>query len=148
MKPLLLILSVICLIIDTQARIVPAWPFSEMEKRADLVIIGIPKPTEETGEKIQIEKTPFNSIHPPFNAIGLNTPFQVEAVLKGDKKIKEIILHHYRTDASLPDGPSLVRFDKTNRSPYLLFLSREPDGRYQAVTGQIDPAFSIRKLEN
>jgi hypothetical protein len=42
------------------------------------------------------------------------------------------------------NGPSLVSFDPSDmkqRSSYLLFLIREPDGRFAPTGGQTDPGF-------
>jgi hypothetical protein len=32
------------------------------------------------------------------------------------------------------------------RPQYLLFLKKRPDGRYEAVSGQIDPSLSAREM--
>ena len=72
--------------------------------------------------------------------------FKVHAVLKGEKRSQQIVLHHYReasTELAM-NGPFLVSFDPSDmnqRSSYLLFLIREPDGRYSPTGGQTDPGF-------
>jgi hypothetical protein len=79
-----------------------------------------------------------------IKSIGVETVFAVSAVLKGDSTLKQFTLHHYR-EAKVSrtlDGPSLVRFDPSDiskRSSYLLFLVREPDGRFASIGGQTDP---------
>ena len=65
--------------------------------------------------------------------------------------MKRFVLHHYR-QTSLKgevDGPELVSFDPDDRPDYLLFLMREPDGRFAPTGGQTDPGFkAITKLAN
>ncbi|HSS96530.1 MAG TPA: hypothetical protein VLK33_05865, partial [Terriglobales bacterium] len=69
------------------------------------------------------------------------------AVLKGDETIKKFTLHHYRQgnngDVAM-NGPLLVFFDPSDtskRNSYLLFLVREPDGRFAPTGGQVDPGY-------
>lgn len=74
----------------------------------------------------------------------METLFVVSVVLKGDPTIKQFTLHHYREaqPSKESDDPFLVRFDPSDlskRSSYLLFLVREPDGRFAPVGGQTDP---------
>jgi hypothetical protein len=70
-------------------------------------------------------------------------------VLKGDKTTKQFTLHHYRkAQIRAPglDEPSLVFFDPSDlsqRSAYLLFLVREPDGRFAPTGGQTDPGYKV-----
>jgi len=63
----------------------------------------------------------------------------------GDVALEQFTLHHYR-EAQIPsnevNGPGLVHFDPVTPKllvQYLLFLVREPDGRYAPVGGQTDP---------
>ena len=79
-------------------------------------------------------------------SIGVETVFAVSAVLKGDKATKQFTLHHYREAKGglFLDGPALVSFDPSDmrkRSCFLLFLVREPDGRYAPTGGQTDPGY-------
>jgi hypothetical protein len=40
----------------------------------------------------------------------------------------------------------LVSFNQEDKKRYLMFLQKEADGRYIAVCGQTDPAYSIKEL--
>jgi hypothetical protein len=82
---------------------------------------------------------------------GLSTEFRIGGVLKGDVHLKSCVLHHYRLanpEGVLLNRPTLVSFDVTARRHYLLFLTREVDGRYRPVAGQTDSAKSIFKLDS
>ena len=60
----------------------------------------------------------------------------------------------------IDDGPSLVAFPRNetvvsidngarNQGPdYLLFLKARKDGKYDPVSGQVDPSFSARELKD
>jgi hypothetical protein len=76
--------------------------------------------------------------------MGLSTDFDVNVVVKGDKDLKHIVLHHYRfanaKDRLIPDAPELVSFAPSKTKSWLLFLQKEADGRYAPINGQVDPA--------
>jgi hypothetical protein len=40
----------------------------------------------------------------------------------------------------------LISFEPYSYKLYLIFLQREADGRYVAVSGQSDPGFSVKQL--
>jgi hypothetical protein len=61
-------------------------------------------------------------------------------VLKGAKNITRFRLHHYKTDDEITNGPWLVQIPRGEHPTYLLFLTKEGDGRYAPATAQIDPA--------
>ena len=131
-----------------QAREILVPSYQEMLAKSDLVVIANPiSKTKDTTEEDFLpgiflqEKDGKRS---RIQAIGVETKFAVLAVLKGDATIKQFTLHHYReAQPSLAlNGPSLVSFDPSNmskRSSYLLFLVREPDGRFAPIGGQTDP---------
>jgi hypothetical protein len=128
-----------------EARVVPAWPYDKLLADADLVVIGRAVSSADTGETL-----PDNSWG---KLLGVETSFQPQAVLKGKLAGNKLTVLHYRLEGKLmpPNGPMLVSFrraaDKTKGGPdYLLFLKRRADGRYEPVTGQIDPAFSVREM--
>ena len=60
-----------------------------------------------------------------------------------------ILLRHYKEASSgiSKNGPGLVSFDPKDGKQYLMFLVREKDGRYVAVSGQTDPDLSIEALQ-
>jgi len=132
----------------SNARVMAKVTYQELLDRSDLVVIAAPTvKTTDTNEKSFFPN--IFTQHPdgtksPIESIGVQTPFEVSAVLKGEKSIQSFVLHHYREASSTVamDGPVLVFFDPTDmskRSSYLLFLVREPDGRYAPTAGQTDP---------
>ena len=119
--------------------------YEEMLSKADLVVIAQPLGTKDT-----TEKTSWQNIVPAFHVVGVESEFKVATILKGDKGTRSFVLHHYRavdTRAEVLSGPTLLHFDPKAHHCFLLFLAREPDGRYAPVCGQIDPAsFSVLEL--
>jgi len=136
---------------QSQARLMEVLTYQEMLAKSDLVVIATPKSkTTDTGEHaffpniVQQDKDGRQS---KVESIGVETIFVVSAVLKGDKTIKKFTLHHYREGNSSGvtlNGPLLVFFDPSDtskRNSYLLFLVREPDGRFAPTGGQTDPGY-------
>jgi hypothetical protein len=133
---------------QVQARKTLVPSYQQMLAKSDLVVIANPiSKTKDTKEQdflpgiLQQERDGKQS---RIKAIGVETVFAVSAVLKGDATVKQFTLHHYREaqDTKESDGPYLVRFDPSDiskRSSYLLFLVREPDGRFAPIGGQTDP---------
>jgi hypothetical protein len=99
---------------------------------------------------------------------GQLTTFDVETVFKGKDIGKHIQVIHYRVKEGIliENGPVLASFRKTGHrleiksvdgvehgmkvaegTPhYLLYLKKRNDGKYEPISGQIDSAFSVRKL--
>jgi hypothetical protein len=126
------------------ARFIGARPFEEMEKSADTIVVAKPVSTKDTDEQ-----TNLSSFKPPVPVVGLSSEFEVGLVLKGDNNLKKLVVHHYRlADHSGWNEFHLASFDPKDSTNYLLFLKREPDGRY-APLDQVDPAWtSILKLSD
>jgi len=131
------------------ARATRLWPYQELLERSDLAVIATPTATSDTQEHIDL---------PGFagqRVIGLETRFAVSGVLKGDKTLKDFVLHHYRPGPDgmiVPNGPTFVYFvvsenPSAPRRTYMLFLHREADGRYAPIVGQSDPGLGVRELE-
>jgi hypothetical protein len=136
----LLILAATTFVAD--ARFIDARPFEEMEKTADIIVVAKPVSTTDTDEQ-----TNLSSFKPPVPVVGLSSEFEVGLVLKGDSSLKKLVVHHYRR-AGHPEWNefNLAYFNPKEFTNYLLFLKREPDGRY-APLDQVDPAStSILKL--
>lgn len=144
MKRILPLLLTIAVPILVNARIMQAWSYQEMFDQADLVVIATPVATRGTEESSTLP-----NIRPDVKVAGLATDFEVRTVMKGDKTSK-FVLRHYRlaeTNKPMLNGPNLVSFDSAQHNCFLLFLTKEPDGRYAPVTGQTDPGlFSVLKL--
>src|SRR5947209_4236977 len=107
-------------------RAVRTWSNQELLDKADLVVIATPTASDDTKEHIDL---------PGFvgqRVIGVETKFKVSAVLKGDKALKDFVLHYYRPDPAgmmVPNGPTFISFpipkkpaDRTRT--YLLYLLR------------------------
>ena len=147
MKSLIFALLLVALSWPASARIMRGWTYQEMLDQSDLVAIARPVASKNTPER-----TVLPDIAPDVHVLGVETDFEVSAVLKGSKDIKKFVMHHYnlvKPDEPMINGPCLFYFDpKEKRKPkFLLFLVREQDGRYAPVTGQTDPTlFSILDL--
>ncbi len=152
MKQLKLCLIAAFLVIPTgiaMARAVQIWSYQELLNKAGLVVIATPTASNDTQEHINL---------PGFDGqrvIGVETRFAVSVVLKGDKALKDFVLHHYRPAPDgmvVPNGPTFVSFavSKKPADPgrtYILFLLREADGHYAPVVGQADPGLGIMEFQ-
>jgi hypothetical protein len=120
------------------ARITVAWTYQQMYDKADLVVIAYGVSTRDTAER-----TTLNDLEPHVPVIGVVNEFKTSLVLKGKEDTGTFELHHYRFasahDQLAANSPDLVRLSETHL-PFLMFLVKEPDGRYAPVTGQTDPA--------
>jgi hypothetical protein len=151
---------------EASARQVDEWAYERLFKESDLVVIAQPIRSEDSAER-----TKDNLWKAEF--IGVETSFKVLHTVKGAAVKSELTLLHYRTDSLIEDGPSLVSFRtrgisytiskrleegeaeaSTERAKiaisgpaeYLLFLKKRSDGRFEPVTGQTDPSFSVKEL--
>ncbi|HVU28055.1 MAG TPA: hypothetical protein VHG71_10020 [Verrucomicrobiae bacterium] len=129
-----------------QARLMRTWSYQDLFDQADIVVIAKPTGTQDTGEQATLP-----NIAPDVHVIGLSTDFDISVVVKGDKTLKKLILHHYRLENPkelMMNGPNLASFNPKAYTRFLLFLHRESDGRYSPVSGQTDPTlFSVVKLD-
>jgi hypothetical protein len=143
----------------TCARQIEDWPFAKLMKKADLVVIANMVSETDAGQRVT-DKPSKDYL------VGVLTTFEVKAVLKGKNKGKNLTLFHYRYDwkkveakGGIGNGPMLVSFhnEKMNivargeliplkKPAYLLFLRQRADGRYECVSGQVDPSLSVRQL--
>lgn len=139
---------------DAHARLIENWPYEKLFKEADVVVIAEATATADTGEKIMVKdwQTEF---------LEVNTTFAVKHVLKGDAALKSLSVRHLRAPdgALIRNGPLFVVFrtdgisfetkqlkGKTGKPEYMLFLKSRKDGRFEAVSGQIDPILSVKQL--
>jgi hypothetical protein len=134
----------------SQARLMAVLSYQELLERSDFVVIASPKSrTTDTKEQAFLPNISLQDKDGKLSkvkSIGVETVFDVAAVFKGDQKTKQFTLHHYREEQSgaTLNGPILVFFDPSDpsRSSYLLFLVREPDGRFAPTGGQTDPGYA------
>jgi hypothetical protein len=133
---------------------VESWPYERLFKEAELVVIANATASADAGEKVK---------HKDWNTefIGVNTTFEVRHVIKGKLEGKELKLFHLRAPegVKIQNGPGFVSFRLkevwikgpygkmgTGKPAYLLFLKKSKEGRWQAVSGQIDPNGSVREM--
>src|SRR5947208_13983298 len=123
--------------------LIDARTFDELLAKADFVVIA--KRISSTRDTP--ERSVLHDIREPV--IGVVTEFQTLLTLKGIKR-ERFILHHYRlvpSNVALVNGATLLRFDpEQDHRPYLLFLVREPDGRFGPVASQTDLDVSVRQV--
>jgi hypothetical protein len=151
---LLAVLSSLVFLGPVHARRIEPWPYKKLLKEADVVVVATALSSKETGEVTKLGGW-------QTNLLGVDTTFAVEAVLKGEVKGDQLTVFHYRLKPGVhvENGPLLISF-RTKRlaiqtkqakvglgvPSYLLFLKKRPDGRYEAVSGQIDPKLSVREM--
>src|SRR5688572_6354578 len=100
------------------ARPVPAWSYEKLVAGADLVVIATPTAAKDTKEPAVIpgfSRAGADGQTAPMAAVGVETTFKVEAMLKGEPKdLKEFVVYHLREpdgQGPVPNGPMLVKFD-------------------------------------
>jgi hypothetical protein len=136
-----------------EARTLRTWTYTHLMKAADLVVIATPRATTATGrleELPDIRESDACGNASTVKAERLETELEVTVTLRGNP-VTNIVLHHTREHpVGKPqlDGPGFVRFDPKDELQYLMFLVREPDGRYAAVSGQTDPNQAIEPLQH
>jgi hypothetical protein len=152
------------------ARVHERWPAAKLAERADVVVIARFISTKDAKNT---DKAP----EPFPDLVGVESTFRVLAVIKGKLERKQIVVFHFRYPKAARhekgannvsrdadevkarlvsfrqtpdiDGPCLLRFEPDPDDPprYLMFLKKRKDGRYECVSGQVDPNVSVNKLE-
>jgi hypothetical protein len=144
-------ISVLWVVLTTvgisSARITASWTYQQMYEKADLVVIAYGVSTRDTAER-----TTLSDLEPHVPVIGVVSEFKTSLVLKGPRDTGTFLLHHYRLasprDQLAANSPNLIRLSEAHL-PFLMFLVKEPDGRYAPVTGQTDPAlYSVIELKS
>jgi hypothetical protein len=108
-----------------------------MFDKSDLVTIAQSVSTKDTDERSVLLDN--------IKVVGVTTDFKAALILKGPKDIRVFKLHHYRlesrSDENVVNRPNLIPTAQPGpqHRAFLLFLTKEPDGRYAPVTGQTDP---------
>ena len=164
-------LAIICTLFTpftVLARKVQNWPYEHLFQEADLVVIGYPQGVGSFAENWNENSFDKNRFE------GVETTFGVRSILKGDAPLCIHVMHFkYKHDVQpYDDGPNLVSFftkpislhvnqssgnkgrvkilrarqSMTSEPDYLLFLKRRKDGHYEALSGQMDAALSVRAL--
>jgi len=151
MKTLLALLISVFVVAEAQARIHRFWSYDDLATNATLVVVATSTSVADTSEVAALPD--IVTIHPdgskePVMGAGVETTFQILTVLKGECTSKSLVLHHYKRakETSSYGGPGFVAFEPKDKKRYLMFLQKEADGRYVAVSGQTDPDDSIKQL--
>lgn len=130
------------------------FTLSTLFQKAEFIVVAYPlTKTIDTNERGFFPYLQDGVTGQKEPAIGVETLFKVVYVLKGDRRVKQFLLHHYREPDHpgkiIVDGPGTVFFDPDDkeRGSYLMFLTKERDGRYAPYgdrkfapyAGQTDP---------
>jgi hypothetical protein len=144
-----------------------SWSYDRLFKEADLVVIAVPAGEERADDAF--------GEHPwDLEVVGLNTTFEVKHTLKGKADGKQVKMLHFRFAdppkgkfadppkgkfVGLINGPGFVAVRRQSLTvregdrplylpapEYLLFLRRLKDGRYEPVSGKVDPNIAVREL--
>ncbi len=153
------------------ARKTEAWPYERLFQHADIVVIAVAitsAPNEQKWAEPIFAPQPFR---------GVTTQLRVVSTVKGSPSPTIKVLHYKYADSTPPvnDGPALISFitgpvsidvqplkraetelkalsqkrlSQNSAPEYLLFLKKRQDGSFEAVSGQVDPSFSVRALFN
>ena len=139
------------------ARQIENWPYERLFKEADLVVIASAQGTVASDDKASDERW-------KASLIGQHTTFSVINTLKGQVDNGPITVLHFklRDGVMTQNGPLLVNFRTKGPTiegggsvkykavlstpQYLLFLKRTHGGRFEAVSGQIDPVLSVKEI--
>jgi hypothetical protein len=141
---------------STFGRRVENWPYERLFNEAELVILARATSSADSGEKVKHKdwSTEF---------LGVNTSSEVLHVLKGKAAGKQLSVFHLccPTGVKIENGPGFVSFRlkglaiegahgkmETSKPTYMLFLKKSKDGRWEAVSGQIDPDQSVWELHS
>lgn len=129
----------------------PVWvpSYQEMLEKSDLVVIATPVARKELSERTVMPGVLRGNEQIP--AIQVETTFRISAILRGTGPAKQdrfVLLHLIEANPPeiVTNGQALLDFRPDGGDEYLLFLKKLPDGRYEAMNGQTDPAFSVRAL--
>jgi len=143
------------------ARGLENWPYERLFKQADLVVIAEGTAAGDSGEKMKVGGW-------ETELLGVNTTFLIKHTLKGKHEGEQMKVFHLRLppEVLFQNGPLLVSFrtkgltiaTKGGKGPdgagtmsiprpeYMLFLKKRKDGRYEAVSGQVDPLLSVKEM--
>jgi hypothetical protein len=116
------------------------WSKEEMKFFADLIAAGYVENTKDLDEVVTW--TNFANLR----VRGVETTFLITSISKGSIPTNRVVLHHYRfaiTNQMIINGLGFVSFRVGDTNKYLLYLKKDAKGRYEPLTGQIDPDSSV-----
>jgi hypothetical protein len=168
------VIGLIALVFASQfvkARVHEVWPAAKLVERADVVVIArfISSKDAKNGDKAPEPFPDLVGVESTFKVLAvIKGKLERKQIVvfhfrypktagreKGDNSIAgdpdegklHLVSFHQTPDI---DGPCLLRFesDADDDPPrYLMFLKKRKDGRYECVSGQVDPDVSVNKLE-
>ena len=145
------------LVTSAAARQIENWSYDRLFKEADVIVIASAKGTVQSEDKASDERW-------KASLIGQRTTFSVIHTLKGQLangpltvvhfKLKDGVvsqngplLVNFRTKGPKIEGGGAVKYEAVLSTPqYLLFLKRSEGGRFEPVSGQMDPALSVKEI--
>jgi hypothetical protein len=140
MKCMLAILITLTFALQSEARIIPSWPYQKLHDQADVVAIVGVKSVAKSEEKMPGHRSPDR-----FEA--RIAQLAVGVVLKGEADLKAIdLLHFAYTEMVEPNGANFISFSDSKKHQYLVFLKKDKMGRLVPVTGHYDAAISVKKI--
>jgi hypothetical protein len=110
---------------------IPNIPYADLYARSDLVVIGRPVESRDTREHATIRG---------LSVVGVTTDVRALFVFKGLRR-QLFKLHHYRQwpkKTVYVGNPVGIRFEPPKNKRYLMFLVREPNGRFVPTLGHED----------
>ena len=146
MSKLIPFLTILALAQLCGARPIKMWTYQELFDQADLVIAARPSRSRDAHADERHWAAPAS------NLVAVITDFEIDGIMKGDRSLKRCSLYHFRFDKLheedvLFNPPGLVGFEPKSHDAYLMFLQKQSDGTYRAMSGQMDPFLSVIKLE-
>jgi hypothetical protein len=150
-----------------QAHGVRPWPYDELAKASDAVLIIEPLKTENNNESLA-----WGDNTNTFNFFqGVSTTFKVHCCFKGIQPPDEIVVKHFEAkNMEMGSGPTFIQFlpgplkyeriylkdgkkvgDSIMDEPHpcwLAFLKKSADGSFVPVAGQIDTGLSFKALHS
>jgi hypothetical protein len=146
--------AVLLTVASASGRQIEDWPYDKLFKAADLVVIAKAISTEDAGQEIK-HKAPADCLK------AVLTTLEAVHVVKGEHRDAKLVILHYRLEPGKgsSNGPLLIQFHAKEQRiqwsggvrvqgppDYLLFLKKRADGRYECVSGQFDPALSVKEI--
>ena len=138
------------------ARIANAPGYKTMSEQADLIVIATPTDNADLPGATTvpgIASVSKDGKQREIPATRVQTTFKPTAILKGtlpDNSATFKLIHLKLVDpadANSRVAAQLVEFKPADRAQYLMFLKASADGTYEPFTGQVDPVYSIEKLQ-
>src|ERR1039458_4524427 len=99
MKTYLVLLTSLCLVFVSRARLTEGLPYDAQADKATLVVIATPTTVTETSELVTLPN--IVTVHndgtkQDVMGKGVETSFDVLTVMKGERSTKSLILHHFK----------------------------------------------------